>query len=528
MIRSNASGELIPATAAPEGLGLLAIFNLFRRNLLWIMLGGAIGLAAAFAYCKMAAKSYASDSEIMVMRKVGVTADNDAAGEVSLSEEVLATHLQLMRSPKVVTRSLKDSMLDQAKSIQDALEDDLTPTDYVIENLQTHKGGEGSGRTAQVLHLRFRHSDPDDCQAVLLALLDGYRSFLKESSTRRNEEAMTLARQKREDSQQAVAQTEDEEKQLRRNAPVLWNGDVTVNGPRQSAEAFEAELARLKIEKADLEVRLDSLTAEIPNDATEATWKKLLPLVDQEHFDRLVAMLSVGSTDTEHQLSMNAEYNQLLNLRVRRTELLIRYDKAHPKVKQVDRAIEEIQRFLEQRGTKITATLDPQTVVTSYVSSLNSRLKQVRSKIVQIQSFLAEAVREAKAHIEYELNEKRLIDELARQRATLAEHQKLVDDLELASESEGFVTETIAPPKVGEQVSPKPLLFLPLGLIAGSGLATALVFLRDDTLNLRDFGHFVDDDEEVSGGRRVTERRRELTSVNVSTRVSRPKKKSHS
>ena len=528
VIRSSASGDLIPTGTAPEGLGLLTILRFFIRNLGWIILGGVLGLAAAFAYCKVAAPSYASDSEIMVMRKVGVTADNDAAGEVSLSEEVLATHLQLIRSPRVVSKSLKATGLDQATSVQDALEDDLTPTDYVIENLQTHKGGEGSGRTAQVLHLRFRHSDPDDCQAILLALLDGYRNFLTESAAHRQQEAMTLAVKKRDESARAVAASEAEQKDLRQKSPGLWKGDESVSGPRQSAEAFEAELAKLKIEQADLEVRLAGIKKLVPEKPTMATWKQLLPLVEQEHFDRLVSMMTVGNTDNEHDYSMKAEYGQILSLRVERTKLLTRFDEAHPRVKQVDNAIREIERFLNQRGDTAVASVDPETVVRSYVTFLQTRLEQVRQKRLNTQEFLTEAVREAKANIEYELSEKTLIEQLTQQRLTLAEHQKLVDDLELASKSEGFVIETIAPPKHGEQVSPKPMLFLPLGLILGSGLATALVFLRDDTLNFRDFQGFDDNGDGGESGRRVADSRRELTNVTVATRVSRPKKRAGS
>lgn len=479
----NAKNDL--ADAAFESIGLLAIIQLVRNNVHWIVAGTVAGSVLAFAYCHFATRVYHSQSEILVMKKVAVTPrSHNSNDKQNVDEDVLATHLRILRSPKVVAHALEAAGLDQTPSVQTALEDDESPTEYVIRNLQTHKGGEGSGRTAQVLHLRLRHTNAADCQLILNAIVDAYRSFLKETNDRHNAEKLAVTRKKRGDAATELARTERTRREFHESSPFLWKGEESLNAPRLSAERLEAELTRLRMESIDVSSALVAIKTRARDKRDNArSYAELLPLVDPSHLDQLKLSLSLGHESTEHNVNVNTEYNQLLNFRIQRAELMTRYGAEHPSVVQLQRAIDETQRFLKQRKSARPATLDPKTVVVTYVSSLRSTLARLKRRTAETRKFLADAKAQAKTLIQFELRETGLLEQIAQQQTTLANHEKLVNDLELSTESNGFITKVIAPAQLGDRISPKPAMFLPLGAIIGCCFAIVIAILRDDAFD---------------------------------------------
>lgn len=74
-----------------------------------------------------------------------------------VAEDVLANHMEIVKSRRIVETALKRHGLLQLASIKAELEPDVDAAEYVIDHMQLKRGGEGSAKDARVLAITFDH-----------------------------------------------------------------------------------------------------------------------------------------------------------------------------------------------------------------------------------------------------------------------------------------------------------------------------------------------------------------------------------
>jgi hypothetical protein len=112
---------------------------------------------------------------------------------------------------------------------------------------------------------------------------------------------------------------------------------------------------------------------------------------------------------------------------------------------------------------------------------LRSGLLDLQRRQREVAALLAEERKEAEDLATIEMRDEELHNEIVRQQQFLAAAIERVNNVRLAKDYGGFVTEVIAPVEVGKQVSPQPVLFLAVGTLLGTCLGATMGVVRDQT-----------------------------------------------
>ena len=147
---SDSENVFAPSRLSVTDFGAVKLWEVLWRRWLIILVGVLVGWILAVAYFLAWPKTYESSAKILVMRKdptvaaSGVSRGLEVEGP-QVTSELLATHMVLLTSLKIVSEALHRDGLDQLPSILVRLKiaQGQTPADYVIENLNVTSGGKG-------------------------------------------------------------------------------------------------------------------------------------------------------------------------------------------------------------------------------------------------------------------------------------------------------------------------------------------------------------------------------------------------
>ncbi len=93
-------------------------FSIVTRHKAWLFLACLIGLGCGSAYYFLTPKTYESSAEILLMQNdSGAMATGVVGKERSVSEELLATHIKLIQSKRIVGAALEHDGLAELPSI---------------------------------------------------------------------------------------------------------------------------------------------------------------------------------------------------------------------------------------------------------------------------------------------------------------------------------------------------------------------------------------------------------------------------
>lgn len=466
--------------------------------LVWV----AIGWGAAVIYWRYTPPTYESSVQLMVMRKnpnvpaTGVQQTNEL--ESSGSEDVLATHMQIVQSERNVSEALARNDLDQLPSIQRALDEDETPTEYVIDNLEVTRGGDGQAKSAHVLSIAFRHGAADDAQQIVQAITDQYREFLKEQFKDVNEEAASLIARARGDLETELKAAENAYVQSRESTPLLWNGQESNNAHRTRYEQIQNELSSIKLKAAEARSRLKTVQSQIEElEESDASALERLALIDESSLARVgvFAQIHQGKTETTvlaenpgRQAGAQAEFSSLMSLLQKEEMLMEDYGANHPTVSAIREQIRVVKEFLREREAKESDgepkrqrddVLDPDQLLDSYVRLLESNLSSLIGREKELEQLAAQEQELAKTLVAYELEDQTLRQQIERKRQLYDTVVQRLSEINLAGDYGGFINEIIAPAQIGEVVWPKLPLCLALGVFLGLMLGSGSAVLAE-------------------------------------------------
>jgi len=476
----------------PQVFDILAVL----RKRWWMVYTSVMaGWALAVLYFLTADSVYQSDSQLLVMRKEPKLATQVVGGSRdanSISEDLLATQMQVLQSRRIVSQALNISGLDQLDSILSELKSDETPTDYVIDNLEVTRGGAGQARDARVLNVGFKHSSPEESKQVLEALLTHYQSFLNEKFQDVNKEAADLITEARSALSQELVSAEKSYQDYREQAPLLWNGDVSTNVHRNRYDQLQAELSLLSIQINEAESRMSVVKQVVDQQEKHgATDLERLVVIDEKNAERVGILLAVqqGKADTaefqarqpERLEFARSEYEGLFQLKMKEKELLQNFGVRHPAVENIREQIQIAQSFIEGKSTHLGVeesdqSLQPKDLQAAYVNLLSRDLDTLYQRRRELETLAKREEEAAKTLVKYEIEGETLRQRVSRQQELYDAVVDRLREINITKDSGSIINEVIAEAEVGEEVWPKIPLCLALGtlfgLVLGAGRAT--------------------------------------------------------
>ncbi len=298
-----------PKLALPDVAAML-----WSERKIVLAVGGAI-TALALAVALMAPKSYEARAELLV--RLGQeyvyqpTTGAAGAGATPDLESVVNAELQLLRSPEVARRTIREigatTLYPDLRSAPEARREALA-----LRAFQEHFGAGSTPRTPSV-SLSFTHKNPETAARTLNALTDAYLAYRREVLT--GGESDALARQAGDFDTRVGAASEE---------LAAFLGEHNIGD-------FESELAATAQRVTDIETQL-----------LDAQSKR------REAEGRAAALRArYNSEPAETELYSESDARRaLVQLQLDREQLLARYQPDAPPVREIDRRISQLTTYL--------------------------------------------------------------------------------------------------------------------------------------------------------------------------------------
>jgi len=481
----------LPKAATDDAFEILSVL---RRQKWLVILTALLGVASGVLYSILGTPWYESNSKMLINPKtVGMTNGTTAD---SVAEDVLANHMEVLQSRRIVDAALKEDKLLDLESIQKHLSKETDAADYVIAHLQLTRGGGGDAKVAKSLLIAFQHTDPVDSQKILESVLVEYQKFVVQQMETVMSTANRLIGNAKEGVEGDLLLAEKGYLEARRAAPLLFQGEGSSNVYQEKYRRLEEELLNLDIEESAVRTRFDNVNAAIKamQNGTEQQKLDQLALIDGKSLERLgvFAGLKMNASTTaefmaaqpERIVEAQTEYQRLLELMSEKQRLGSVFGAQHPKVRDIDDEIVLVKSFLGEKQEKLKGSvgmadlpLNPETLLRTYVGFLTHDLAAFQNRRKELVILASNAEGQAKQLIDYEIEEQLLRNKITRQEALFDGIVQQLRELDTASGLSGYVYELLETPRLGIQVWPSvPLCGLGgliLGLLVGVSLAVA-------------------------------------------------------
>lgn len=271
----------------------MKISEVLRRQR-WVIIGMAsLGLALSMWYWTKATVWFESRAKVLVSQRdpgIANSTTTTTTADTIVNEDVLANHMVIVRSRRIIEAALKAHQLDTLPSIQTQISKKaIDASGYVIEHLKLTRGGEGTARDARILTISFEHTDPDDARLVLEAIILEYQKFLSGQLSRAMSDANSIVKDARNGLEEELDSIQDDYIKVRQNAPVLFQGDGSSNVYIEQYRRLHEELLTLDIQDSGLKERLEKARGVIASkkEGEEITIEDL-GVIDTESLTRRV------------------------------------------------------------------------------------------------------------------------------------------------------------------------------------------------------------------------------------------------
>ncbi len=465
-----------------------------------IAFGLVIGLGLSYLYYSQVAPTYESEVQILVMQKnsnlptQGPEGTNDFQRQ-SMDEDLLSTHVQLFRSPRIVKDAIEQLQLQSVPSIAAIIKEDKDAAEYVIKQLTVTKGGDGRAKDAHVLRATFRGPSPKDCATILDALVVGYQDFLGQTFQDTSAEAMELISQAKLELGEELGKADVAYREFREKSPLLWKGEQSSNVHQERFAEVEKSLAEIRVQRTEVKARLDVIEEALDRDtASEYGDLDVLSLLSSKDVERLSLLLAItrGDSNSEAFLSKQpartetarTEYQQLLSLLLQEKTLLEDFGPDHPRIQTVRKKIELTQDFLKDSAVGLVhderALPGPAELLKAHVKLLQNDLSELQKREQELEQFAGKEEAAARSLVTFELRGETMQNELSRKQALYDAVIDRLREINMIKDYGGYLTEVISPVELArEPVSPVLVLTLGLGGVLGVFFGAGLAYVVD-------------------------------------------------
>ena len=498
----------------------IELFGLLRRRRKHLVGTFLVGLAVALAYQLLAERRYEARLELMVMRRDSSVPANGVGsqGEVdgsSLTDELLATHMKLLSSRKIVKSALRllsntvsaggaavqtegEYNLIGLKSLIEAQNEDINPVDYIQEQLHVDVGGEGSARDASILVATFEDPSKADCATILNAILAAYRADVSTSFAGETDTIIRLHEQTRDRLAGELSEAQEEYRAFRESSSLLWDNDKAQNTHQERLKTLEEDLRdvqkRISETKARAEVIREVLASKQLSGISDID---RLALLSDRETERLKLLFDVTKGDPNNEefqadqpvrsATAKAQYEELLSLMLRERSLLADFGADHPLVQITREKIGVMNSFLRENAPKEvrnpeTTKLDPKEMLVTYERLLSNDLLQDRKLEDAIRANIKEESSQARALASDELKGQELLDKIETKKQLQRAAIENLGEIARAKDFGGFKVDVLSTAETQKNPSwPNPKIVMALGGVGGLVLGFLLSLLADLT-----------------------------------------------
>ena len=468
----------------------LRISDVLRRQR-WVILGAmSLGLALGSLYWSKARVWFESSAKILVSQRdpnLASSANPGAQSDNMVEQDVLANHMEVVRSRRIVEGALKRHSISELPSITSQLEGtEKDSADYIIDHLKLSRGGKGTAKDARSLSISFEHTDADDARLVLEAIVVEYQLFLGEQLSRAMSEANTLVKDARDNLESELEKVQQEYITARQNAPVLFQGEDSSNVYLEQYRRLHEELLTLDIQESSSASRLEKAKAVL---AKKAEGREItiadLGIIDTDSLSRLgifagmqsnaakgTVFLSDQSDRQEQARLVAALVEKQVELRRLEAELGAR----HPDVINLKDEIEFKKEKIEERESALApgmadVELTPEGLLSAYIAFLENDVTAIAERRNELALLKDDAEKQARVLVEYELKEGIIKSRVDRTQTLFDGLVEQLRGLDLASGMHGYIHELLESPRKGEKVWPSLAMCgiggIMLGLVGG-------------------------------------------------------------
>lgn len=172
---SQVSQPIVETRTVRQFIEPTALLSILWRRKLLIVLGTIIGVAAGYGSAKFATERYESRGVLLVMQTLPRFVES-GTGNVDAKnfDNLFATHIRLMHSPKIIALAIKRGSLQDLPGIAAQLDENIDAVRYIDKQLSVSRSGEGDSKGAFVIRVGFQHTHPEEAPLVVDAMMKTY------------------------------------------------------------------------------------------------------------------------------------------------------------------------------------------------------------------------------------------------------------------------------------------------------------------------------------------------------------------
>lgn len=468
------------------------LVQLALRNIVWLIIAGAVGLGLGIAAYKALGPSYVAKSQILVKLKTSVPLGDDdnrpPAGERS-------AHVEIIRSPRVIERAVHESHLDKLPTLAGS-ED---PARDIIDGLKVERTAGEDHHKLNILNLQYTSTSEEDAKQILNAVVKAYDEYLQDDAQKSHRELTQLLNQINNDLTPRLNAKTEEYQRFRDEAPLLWKappgadaapGDVT-NIHHQRVDAIAAERVKVELKYQEITSRIQTLRNAVQRgESSEALLLLVRTFLQRDQQSNTQTVMT--GTSERQQLD-----SQLLPLLLEEQVLLQRYNDGHPDVINIRKRIDIILSYYRKRGIELPVNpangkaivgpngqVEPGSdMISTYMTALTQQQAEMKNRLDELQKLYDQSTKQAKSFARFESQDQSYKEDLQRIRSLHDVVTRRIEELSLAHD-EGYQLQQISPSQA--ELDFKRILKIVGGitimlLVATYGLLFLLA-LRDTTI----------------------------------------------
>ena len=485
-----------------------------RRRKWLILLGTICGAGLGYLTYLKAEPVFQSSARLLISQ---VDNNNLPVKGAELDQTPIETEVYLIQSPKIV-----DAAVDVAKLNLDS--------QAIIGGLSVSAVGSAkSFRNLNLIDLKFKGSDPDECRNVLQAVIEQYQLFLKDKKEDSTQTVINLITDLKLNVMSKLEKQQEEYRSFREKMPLIsttgGNGD---NLHYQRLSEVESQRTSLVIQKRMLVAQYESLTAALDAGGSR---EAMMLLMDHQLVDNQIKQQTIAQKDQlleEEPIDPLIEFQKRYQARVAETLLPMLVEEkqmeselgaAHPKLKALRQRIAYTRTLLKsmERDEK-EQVIKQKELMAEKVRKRNEQIKELNKdapveKTVEQKDFILVYLESMRARIKQFEEQERKLDELFKSeeeqarglnqlalqhedlRSNVEQKQRLLDalverleEVSLVQDYGGRFAEVIHRPGRGQQVENMTRIMVIasiLGSLAGLVLA-CLVEIADKSFRSPD------------------------------------------
>ncbi len=455
----------------------------------WIVaLCAIVGTACGVGVIVTSEKQFSAEGKLLVYQKLPTFMDDATRVlDPKAYDSLFATHVQLIGSPLIVDKAVKDfslgdlEELDEIHAVHRAI-GDKPLSDLIRENLKVRRAGSGDSAGAFVISVEFNHKSAKECPEVVSAILETYRTYVNNSMLDDQNKAVDLLSTVKSQIQDEVKQKSQEYRDFLSQAPGVWDRDTLTNSHQKRVEIFETELTRLEIQQKAVSSRIEILKKKThPVTEKPLTDLERLALIDDYHLPRIEVLVSVQGEKVaeafqgsypERQEAASAYYDDLLKRLVEMNAVAANVGKNHPKYIDMMADIKVLKEQISERESQSSKDREPNgltasELVSAYEVLLVEEARDLEQRIAFVEKRIESEIAASKNLFNFSIHAAQLKDEYDTSRELSAVLLDKVQKQTLLSQFGSYVAEIVQHPRKGQLTWPKKPIILVLFTLSG-------------------------------------------------------------